>query len=194
MAKTAKLKKKAAITASVHSRAARRAVSPSIDLDKSLKNLPRPESPSSASKAKSANPRVLTAQPTGVTKRNKSKPLKRAQRLRQIKAMERAADDMDKLEVKVKKSVTKEKTVKERSKAWEDVNGRRKNEKSVNPFGALEESEGGEGREWVSDEEMPEVGGVVGEEPEISGAIAQVVVAESAPLPVAPAAVEDEFL
>jgi len=92
--------------------------------------------------------------------------------------MERAADAMDRMEVRVQKSVGKEKKVKERSKAWEEVNGQKRKLKSVNAFEALEASNGGE---WVSDEEMSEVEG--GGEPLIS---------ETGPPPVAATATDTE--
>ncbi|KAF2279946.1 uncharacterized protein EI97DRAFT_358578, partial [Westerdykella ornata] len=154
MAKTAKVKKR---QATIHSRAARRAVSPSIDLDKSIKTA-TPDSP----KQKAAKPHVLASQNAGVSKKTKSKPLKRQQRLRHLKGLERAADNLDKLELKVQKSVAREKNVRERRKGWEEVNGERRDKKQRNPFEALEEGNfesSTREREWVSDEEMPEVAG-----------------------------------
>ena len=147
--------------------------------------------------------------------------MKRQQRLRQLNAIERAADNMDKLELKVQKSAGKEKKVRDRKKGWEELNVHGGNEKSVkmkrgNVFNGLEdgeeESRSGKEREWVSDEEMdpvegnrqegnvgfgdvvmvPEQGGVaLG--PEISGEVKQVVLPESVPLPVATLE-EDEML
>jgi hypothetical protein len=186
MGKTAKLKKK---QSAPRSRDARRAASPSIDLDKSLLNLPRPESPSSAKRP--TKPHVLASQSPGITKRNKSKPLKRQQRLRQIKGMERAADVMDRMELRVQKSVVKEKKVKERSKAWEDVNGiKKKDRKKANAFEALD----AEGGDWVSDEEMPEVGGEVEETSQTDGIAANAVVPESVPPSVAAIGEEEEYI
>ncbi|KAF2743231.1 hypothetical protein M011DRAFT_481007 [Sporormia fimetaria CBS 119925] len=159
----------------VHSRAARRAVSPSIDLDKSVTAV-TPSSP----KQKTAKPHVLATQNSGSVKKSKSKPMKRQQRVRQQKKVERAYDDLDKLETKVKKSVAKEKTVKERAKGWEEVNEEKK-KKQKNPFAALEDDgeDTREKREWVSDEEMPAVEGETG------GQVQPVPVAQSALLPVA---------
>lgn len=74
--------------------------------------------------------------------------------------MERAADNIDKLELKRAKSAGKEKKVRERSKGWEEVNGERvvkKTTNGVNGFAALGgEEEGGEweSRKWGSDEDM----------------------------------------
>ncbi|KAF2189053.1 hypothetical protein K469DRAFT_564290 [Zopfia rhizophila CBS 207.26] len=187
MAKVAKYKKK---QAALHSRAARRAVSPSIDLDKSLK-CARADSPSNAS----AKLHIVAAQSAGITKKLKSKPLKRAQRLRQIKGMEKWADAQDKLEVRVQRSAGKEKKVRERRKAWDEVNGEKK--KARNAFEVLEE-EGAAHRDrgWVSDEEMPEVDRGLGDdglEAEVTGEVKELVVPASVPLPVVTAE-EEELL
>ncbi|KAF2252156.1 hypothetical protein BU26DRAFT_252179 [Trematosphaeria pertusa] len=168
MAKTAKIKKR---QSTLHSRAARRAHSPSPD-----SSLSKPLKPSTTTRSASASPppnaadpkpHVLAAQNAGITKKSKSKPLKRAQRLRRMKGMERAADNMDKLELKVARSVGKEKKVNERRKGKE--------------------------REWVSDEEMDGVDEEV-LAPDVAGEVKQleVVVPASVPLPVATE--EDEFL
>ncbi|MCJ1474813.1 hypothetical protein MMC13_003473 [Lambiella insularis] len=105
---------------SVHSRAAKRASSPSIDLDKSLKNL-KPPRPSSIS-----NPGVLSVHHgAGVTKRKgKGKPLSRQQRLRQEKGIERAEVVIDKKERKVERSTVRGKAVNERSSTWDELNGK----------------------------------------------------------------------
>ncbi|OJJ51090.1 hypothetical protein ASPZODRAFT_148450 [Penicilliopsis zonata CBS 506.65] len=103
---------------SIHSRAARRAASPSLDLDKSLTSLPRAEG-----KVVEA-PAVLTERAkAGVSKKQlKPRNLSRAQKLRQQKSMDRAEAVMDQLETKVTKSVKREKTVKARRGDWEDTN------------------------------------------------------------------------
>lgn len=46
----------------------------------------------------------------------------RQQRVRAEKAMDRAADDMDKWELKKARSIEKAASIKERAKLWEDVN------------------------------------------------------------------------
>lgn len=71
--------------------------------------------------------------------------------------MERAADVMEKMEVKVKKASGKEKLFKERAKAWEEINGGIVVIKSANAFDVLEFKEREERDEWVSDEEMEEM-------------------------------------
>jgi hypothetical protein len=176
MAKTAKVKKRRTslpfrpllyhiiimfantlLEVTVHSRAARRAASPSIDLDKKLKQTTRDSaSPSRPSQAK---PHALAAQNAGIQKKSKKGTMTRAQRLRHQKGLERAADFLDKREVKVVKSLGKEKNIKERSKGWEDVNGEGITKKKSKKTSGLDDAEGGEAeqrkeREWVSDEDM----------------------------------------
>lgn len=121
--------------------------------------------------------------------------------------MERAADALDKLELKRQKSVGKEKKVRERRKGWEEVNTEKREKaqgngegKRGNAFEGLDEDEGGDGeREWVSDEEMdlPEVGGDRDEDGDdvVGGAVQEleVVVPASVPLPQATLE-EDEML
>lgn len=87
---------------SLHSRAARRETSPSADVDKSLKSMPRVETP--------------TKQPVinhaGISKKkSKTKALTRAQKLRQQKGIERAESVMDQLETKISKSIGRAKAV-----------------------------------------------------------------------------------
>lgn len=91
--------------ASAHSRAARRAASPSVDVEKSLTSLPRPDTPQIPAAHVSS----------GITKKkSKSKPKSRAQRLRQEKGLERAEIIMDQLEKKVNKSIEKSKVINRR--------------------------------------------------------------------------------
>lgn len=80
-------------------------MSPSVDIDKSLTSLPRPETP-----------QVLAAHVnSGVTKKkSKSKAKTRAQRLRQEKDMQRAEVVMDQMEKKVSKSLEKGRAVNRR--------------------------------------------------------------------------------
>lgn len=96
----------------MHSRAARRHVSPTIDTDKS------PRSATSSSPA-------LAARPAGVHKRSaKAKRLSRQQRIRHERGVERADANVAKLETKVQKSVGRLKTVKTRRSDWVDINGK----------------------------------------------------------------------
>ncbi|KAE8154980.1 Alb1-domain-containing protein [Aspergillus avenaceus] len=99
---------------SKHSRAARRAVSPSADVDKSLTSLPRAESTVVQRES------ILSERANaGVTKKQpKPKAKSRVQRARQQKGIDRAELVLDQLEKKVEKSVTRGKTVKERRVGW----------------------------------------------------------------------------
>jgi hypothetical protein len=137
-----------------HSRAARRAASPSINLPKDLKTKTRDShSPSRPSEAKH---HVLSAQNAGISKPKKSN-LKRAQRARAQKAMERAADDMDKWELKKAKSIERAASIKERAKLWDEINGESKSAKK-SAFAMLAEhnetEESNKDRDWVSDNDM----------------------------------------
>ncbi|OJD13459.1 hypothetical protein AJ78_06093 [Emergomyces pasteurianus Ep9510] len=114
MAKTPKLKANTA-SKSIHSRAAKRAVSPT---DTSLfKSLPRLDP------TPTVKPHVLSAQHNaGITKKSKSKQMSRAQRRRQEKGLERAELVMDKTEKKIAKSVGRAKVVKDRRSTWDEMN------------------------------------------------------------------------
>ena len=113
----------------------------------------------------------------------------RGQRARREKHLERAADNMDKLELKRIKSFGKEKAVKERAKGWEDINGEGGGKKRVKSVVFEDgEGEGGELKRkkesgWVGEEEMDGVDGAVESKDDV-------VVPESVPLPVQ----EDELL
>jgi hypothetical protein len=139
----------------VHSRAARRAASPSIDLDKTLKKTTRDStSPSRPSQAK---PHALAAQNAGIQKKTKKGNMTRAQRLRHQKGLERAEDILAKRQVNVVKSLRKMDTIKERAKMWEDVNGEPKKKKKTHALDDVDDTEAAKkDREWVSDEEMDE--------------------------------------
>ncbi|KAL1956047.1 hypothetical protein VTO42DRAFT_7862 [Malbranchea cinnamomea] len=118
MGKTPKLKSG---SVSKHSRAARRAASPSLDLDKSITTLPRVEEDVSTRSS------FLAAQHnSGVSKKSKIKQKTRAQKRRQAKGIERAEMVMDKIQIKVAKSVERGKRVKARKAAWEDLNGEKR--------------------------------------------------------------------
>ncbi|OOQ85500.1 hypothetical protein PEBR_24950 [Penicillium brasilianum] len=101
-----------------NTRAARRGVSPSLDLDKSLTSLPRAES------STTQRPSLLVDRATsGVQKKkNQGKKMTKAQRLRQQKGMDRAEAVLDQLEIKKAKSFDRVKTIKERRGDWEELN------------------------------------------------------------------------
>ncbi|KAL5384398.1 hypothetical protein PMIN06_009742 [Paraphaeosphaeria minitans] len=167
MGKTAKPK---ARQISTHSRAARRAASPSLDAPTAAKpsNLSRTRSTSPDSKT--AKPHILAASTgAGIAKarspKSKGKPMKRGQRLRALEAAEKAEANAEKLALKVAKSLGREKKVKERRKGWEEVNeakrkkaAKAKANANANGFGALggDEEEVNDGGEWetLGDEVM----------------------------------------
>ncbi|KAL3423354.1 hypothetical protein PVAG01_05101 [Phlyctema vagabunda] len=105
---------------SIHSRAAKRASSPSIDTDKSLKDIKPPE------ETKTSRPSVLAIhQGAGVAKKAKNgrkAVLSSKAKRRQEKGLDRAEAVMDKKETKIEKSKGRARTVQERAKAWEDLN------------------------------------------------------------------------
>jgi hypothetical protein len=142
MAKASKSKKR---DISIHSRAARRAASPSLNTDKSLKSLHAPPS----------NPHVhiFAAQPSGGIRKKKTKALTRHQKQRQAKGLERADIVNAKIEVRVEKGEEKVKQVKERKKEWNRLN------KAVlgEVGGMVGEKVVGEKRLRELDEEMREV-------------------------------------
>ncbi|KAI9375239.1 Alb1-domain-containing protein [Aspergillus egyptiacus] len=117
-------------TQSKHSRAARRAESPSLDLDKSLTSLPRAE------KTELYRESILADRANAGVSKKQSKPKakSRAQRLRQQKGMDRAEATLDRLEKKVAKSENRAKTVKSRRADWNDLN------KKATKFEALAEA------------------------------------------------------
>jgi hypothetical protein len=132
----------------VHSRAARRAVSPSMNIG-TIKSTPADPEP---------KPHVLSAKKSGISKPKKSN-LKRAQRERYQKGLERGADNMDKLELKRQKSKLREKNVKERAKGWEDINGEGgKRKKGAFDVLAVEGDDDDDEKAWV-DEEMGDAAG-----------------------------------
>ena len=104
---------------SVHSRAAKRASSPSIDTDKSLKNIKPPV------ENKSQLPSVLAVQGAGVSKKVKNgrkSVLSTKAKKRQEKSIDRAAVVMDKKSTNIEKSKDRARLVQERAKAWDEHN------------------------------------------------------------------------
>lgn len=176
--KSSQLKIKSPAT-SVHSRAAKRASSPSIDTDKSLKNVKPP------TESKSHRPSILAVhQGAGVSKKSKNgrkSVLSAKAKRRQEKGLDRAEAVMDKKEKKVEKSRGRARTVQERAKAWDLLN------KTI-LTGEERESEALEKENWV-DEADAEDDVTVGDAPSLEDSAA----AQSLPLP-EPAEDEDEIL
>ncbi|ORY71935.1 Alb1-domain-containing protein [Pseudomassariella vexata] len=115
MAKVAISKRK---PLSKHSREARRATSPSIDTDKSLKNVKPP--PESADH----RPSVLAIHSgAGVSKKQKrGRNLSTKAKKRAEKGMDKAAAVMDRTENKIAKSKGRARSIQTRAKTWDDIN------------------------------------------------------------------------
>ncbi|RYP76861.1 hypothetical protein DL770_007144 [Monosporascus sp. CRB-9-2] len=103
---------------SKHSRSARRATSPSIDTDKSLKDVRPP--------AESINhrPSILAIHHgAGVSKKaKKARNMSSKARRRQEKAQDRAAAVIERTELKAAKSKGQARTIQTRRKTWDDIN------------------------------------------------------------------------
>ncbi|KAL2429645.1 hypothetical protein ABEF95_008609 [Exophiala dermatitidis] len=145
MAKTAKVKKNP--TANPKSRASRRETSPSLDVDKSVRDAPR---------ASDATP-VLAARPSaGVTKaKKKQKPLTKGQRRRHEQGLARAEIVQDQLAKKVNDASTRLKKRRERKGVWDEINGGTKSEQMRAILGQdMDQADGDD--DW-EDEAMEEV-------------------------------------
>lgn len=105
---------------SIHSRAARRETSPSIDTDKSLKELQPP-----TGERAETRPSVLAArQGAGVTKKaskRKSILSSKAKR-RNEKGFDKAEAISERIAAKIEKSVKQGKMIRTRGKTWDEVN------------------------------------------------------------------------
>lgn len=128
------------------SRASRRETSPSIDVDKSVRDAPR---------ASDATP-VLAARPSaGVTKtKKKQKPLTKGQRRRHEQGLARAEIVQDQLAKKVNDASTRLKKRRERKGVWDEINGGTKSEQMRAILG--QDMDQPDGDDW-EDEAMEEV-------------------------------------
>lgn len=106
---------------SLHSRAARRATSPSINTDKSLKDVKPP------TESINNRPSVLgihqSAGVTKKTKRGRKSVLSTKARRRHERGLERAEHVVDRTAVKIQKSKRSAAEIASRKKAWDEVNG-----------------------------------------------------------------------
>jgi hypothetical protein len=158
----------------VHSRAAKRASSPSIDTDKSLKNVKPP------TETRTHRPSILAVhQGAGVSKKSKhgrKSVLSARAKRRQERGLDRAEAVMDKKEMKVEKSRGRARNVQQRAKAWEELNKLAVAQKELGDAPA---------EDWVDDEPDALDDVEVGDAPALE--------AQSVPLP-EPAEDEDEVL
>lgn len=137
--------------ASIRSRAARRATSPGIDTDKSLKDIKPP------SRTTQARPSVLAAQhAAGVSKKSKrgrKSEMSAKARRRHEKGLEMAEAISERTSRKVQKSLESGRNVKERAAAWEKINKVAEAEVEGPVEEAEEEGEEKEGG-WETDDDM----------------------------------------
>ncbi|KAI0533258.1 Alb1-domain-containing protein [Xylaria digitata] len=152
MAKGTISKKKKA--PSLHSRAARRVTSPSIDTDKSLKNVQPPP------KSADHRPSVLAIHHgAGVSKKQKTgRAMSSKARKRFEKAQDRAVANMDRLEKKVALSKVQSRAIQGRRKAWEEINQDIPLSADIvaEPRGKVPNEEGHEGEPESDDDKMGE--------------------------------------
>lgn len=157
---------------SLHSRAARRATSPSINTDKSLKDVQLP------SESLNQRPAVLGLhQNAGVTKKSKrgrKSVLSTRARARHERGLEKAEAIVDRTATKVQKSKYSASKVETRKKTWDEINSAagKVGKKGNNMFAGLEDQEEEDDEEeedkkngWVDvkelDDEMAEAEPVV---------------------------------
>ncbi|KAH9999151.1 Alb1-domain-containing protein [Xylariaceae sp. FL0662B] len=135
---------------SIHSRAARRATSPSIDTDKTLKDVRPP------AESIDHRPSILAIHHgAGVSKKTKTgRNASSKARRRHEKAQDRAAEFMEKNEKKVARSKGQARTIHSRRKAWDEINNQIPGNKKASTQDRNEEKD-----EEVSefDDEMDEV-------------------------------------
>ncbi|KAL5347741.1 hypothetical protein ACLOAV_007150 [Pseudogymnoascus australis] len=150
MAKSAPPKKKS--VASVRSRAAKRASSPSIDTDKSLKDAKPP--------SETKTPAVLGIHHgAGITKKSKNgrkAVLSAKAKRRQELSMDKAEAIMDRKSTKIEKSKDRARTIQSRSKTWDEQNRRMLARKELEAAIAIEREQGGDWVDESGDEEVEE--------------------------------------
>ncbi|KAH7136434.1 Alb1-domain-containing protein [Dactylonectria macrodidyma] len=161
---------------SSRSRAARRATSPSIDTDKSLKDVKPP-----SRTASSARPSVLAVHHSaGVQKKSKGgrkSQMSAKARRRHEKGLEMAEAVIERTYRKTEKSIDRSRGVKQRAKAWEDINKIAEAEEQRDKQLAMKDDEGGDG--WETDEDM----GGASKDTLTAPAVAAPAPAETVPLP-----------
>jgi hypothetical protein len=129
---------------SKHSRAARRATSPSIDVDKSVKELKPARDPI-------LRPSVLAARESSGVSKKKSQGRKMSARARRRheRGMQMAEAVLERTSTKVEKSKGRGRAVQDRAKAWELINKKAAEEEQREKEEEDEKKEG-----WETDEDM----------------------------------------
>jgi hypothetical protein len=139
MAKVPNVKKKAV---SARSRAGRRQESPQ----------PAPKKESKGSVDEPNDSWMYGATNAGIHKKTKEKKLTRAQRQRQLKAIEHGERNVDRLEKSVAKSKLRGKRTQSRAQTWEEINA----EKAAKIAKGMAEGKGADMDDEESEEEMVE--------------------------------------
>lgn len=132
---------------SKHSRAARRATSPSINVDKSVKELKPSRDPI-------LRPSVLAARESSGVSKKKSQGRKMSARARRRheRGMQMAEAVLERTSVKVERSKGRGRAVQDRAKAWDLINKKAAEEEQRQNEEGDEEGKREEG--WETDEEM----------------------------------------
>ncbi|KAK8047646.1 hypothetical protein PG996_015710 [Apiospora saccharicola] len=141
---------------SKRSREARRATSPGIDTDKSLKNVKAPVS------SVDHRPSVLAIHHgAGVSKKSpKSKPLSSKAAKRREEAQDRAMAIMERTQKKVATSKGRARTIQTRRKTWDEIN---KEVPTDNPFAGLINEDDDDDSDDEADAKVPELDDEMGD-------------------------------
>ncbi len=134
---------------SIHSRAARRGVSPPSK-DLAVK---------ASTEETEYKPWLHSAQNAGISKKKKSKQLTRQQKLRQQRGLENAERNMDRHEKKVADSKTRGKKVQARRTEWEELNDKIVGKDVLEGKGGKKEEKKGakDGSKAMEGVEMPDL-------------------------------------
>ncbi|KAK7209247.1 hypothetical protein V2G26_016425 [Clonostachys chloroleuca] len=146
-------------TISKHSRAARRAASPTFETDKALKDYKPP------TRASAPRPSVLAIhQSAGIdkkpSKRGRKSQLSSKARRRQERGLQMAEAIVERTSAKVEKSKVRGRSVQERSKTWDSINKKALDAKEVQAEDDSDDepeqdaSKTAEDKGWETDEDM----------------------------------------
>ncbi|CAH0040292.1 unnamed protein product [Clonostachys solani] len=145
-----------ATAVSKHSRAARRAASPTFETDKALQDYKPP------ARASAPRPSVLAIhQSAGVdkkpSKRGRKSQLSSKARRRQERGLQMAEAILERTSLKVEKSKVRGRSVQERSKTWDSINKKALDAKEVQTDDDEPEqdaSKTAKDKDWETDEDM----------------------------------------
>jgi hypothetical protein len=100
-------------------------------------------------------PWLHNAQSAGISKKKKTKPLSRQQKLRQQRALEKADANVSKLERKVEDSKSRAKRVQARAKDWEELNAETEPKKFKKADGEATATPEESGEQAMEDVDVP---------------------------------------